>query len=908
MSKVAKRMLIFFLAAVLLLGAAVAINIYFTYIQYREIGENFTQVFVTNLNTKLIVQGFSFLLVFAVFLVSLLFVRKNLLKVDDSFGFLRSNLLIFILTFLLSLVASSIMQSGLYESLLQFLHPTSIGQGDPIFNKDIGYYLFRRPFLMTLFDQLYALMVFIAVAVLITYIVLYAKLGILNLSELLKVRGVMVHNMVNVSALILIKAVSYTFLAEEILYSDNGTVFGAGYTDITVWMNYYRMIPFLLLGIAILTLIFLHRGKYKWSIGTLLVYPVTYLAFLLFSFGLQTFYVKPEEVTREAPYLANHITLTRQAYGLHAIDAKEFDIQYDLDAAKLQNNQTTLSNIRIIDYPSTVKAINQLQGIRSYYTFNDIDIVKYDVGGKPTAIALAPREFNQAKEETTASNFINEKLRFTHGFGAVAIPVNQVTAEGQPAFYMKDIPPASISGFPEISQPRIYFGESAEDYVIVNSGYKELDYSQGQEDAQFSYDGQAGIPMTWYHRLMFSVYHGDFQMLISSFIDEESKILINRNVLQRVQKVAPFLEVDNDPYMLIDGAGKLKWVVNCFTTSNEYPYSKPVSYNGQELNYIRDSAKAVVDAYDGTVQFYITDGEDPIVQTYQKIYPGFFEEEPLPEDIAAHLQYPEKLFKLQSGVFKQYHTTNTDTFYNRTDVWEYCQESSWSEPRPVEPYYSLMPLFGEQEELILMIPYTLSNKDNLVAWLAVSCDSANYGKMVLYTFPKGENVYGTMQIANRIDNDPNISKEMTLWGQGGSTVTRGNMLVVPIEQSLLYVQPVYISSGKLSSIPELKRVIVAYGDKIVMEPTLADCMMKLFGYQLSPGVKGETSTAPGIEVPPEEGAQPTASAEPTITPDKVNRQLVEAYDRMQEALHQSDWEAFGEAMEDLEKEIEKLRE
>ncbi|MBU5449875.1 UPF0182 family protein [Acetivibrio sp. MSJd-27] len=906
MSKIAKRLLIIFLAAIILIGLLVAVNIYFTYIQYKEIGENYTQVYLTNLQAKLIAQAVSFLFVFLIFLVSLLFVRKNLLKLDDTFGFLRSNLLIFIFTFLLSLIASSIIQSTVYERLLQFLNPTMMSQGDPIFNKDIGYYLFQRPFLISLCDSCFALMIFITVAVLIAYIILYAKLGLLNISEIFKVRGIVIHNVVNIAVLILIKAISYTFKAESILYSESGAVYGAGYTDITVWMNYYRIIPFLLLTIVLLTMIFLYRGKYKWSIGTILVYPVTYLAFFVFSLGLQTFYVKPEEVNREAPYIANTINLTRQAYGLDNIEQKEFNIQYNLTANDLEANKTTLSNIRIIDYPSTLKAVNQLQGIRNYYSFNDIDIVKYDIEGKPAAIALAPREFNKEKLDTTTTNFINERLRFTHGFGAVGIPVNQVTKEGQPAFFIKDIPPQSTQGFPEITQPRVYFGESTNDYVVVNSGYKELDYSQGQEDAEFSYDGQAGISMNLFNKVLFSVYNTDFQMLISSFIDENSKILINRNVLERVSKVAPFLEVDNDPYMVINEEGKLKWVVNCYTTSSEFPYSQPVSFNGRPINYIRDSVKAVVDAYDGTVDFYITDPNDPIVQTYKKIYPRFFNENPLPADIASHLQYPEKMFKVQSTVFKKYHTTNTDTFYNRTDVWEYCKEKVQGEAKPVEPYYSLMPLFGEKEELILMIPYTLSNKDNLVAWLAVSCDAQNYGKMALYTFPKGENVYGTMQIANRIDSDPNISKEMTLWSQGGSSVTRGNMLVVPVKNSLLYVQPVYISSSNDSSIPELKRVIVAYGDKIVMEATLEDCLMKLFNYKLESDLQGEASTAPSVVEPPESG-QENPTVTPAVVPNESEQKVVELYDRMKAALSKSDWTEFGRSMEELEKEINKLR-
>ena len=418
-----------------------------------------------------------------------------------------------------------------------------------------------------------------------------------------------------------------------------------------------------------------------------------------------------------------------------------------------------------------------------------------------------------------------------------------MTDQGQPVFSIKDIPIDTEKGMPKIKQPRIYYGEMTNDHVIVNSKISELDYSN---DKSYTYNGTSGIKLNFFNKVMFSMIYGDYKMLISNQITNQSRILPNRNIVERAKKVAPFLEYDEDPYMIIDGNGRLKWVLDAYTTSSYYPYAQKMTDSSN--NYIRNSIKVIIDAYDGTPKFYITDYSDPIAVTYEKIYPKMFEDGKIPSSIAKHVRYPEKLFTIQSQMYRRYHVTDSTTFYSQQDLWEIAKERyNNNETRAIEPYYNMMQIDGLSngtEQMILTLPYTLKNRDYITSWLAVGSDSTNYGKMVVYKFKfqTEDQAYGTMQIENRIDNDPSISSEMTLWGQGGSNVIRGNMLVVPIKNSLLYVEPVYITTNNEASFPELKRVIVAYGDKIAMGATLKDSLATIFGTDKSTNEKTRTVT------------------------------------------------------------------
>ncbi len=891
-----KTTVISIIAVIAVLGI-LTLSFYFDINAYREIGENFLEVFFTNFQAKLIAQAVSFIIVFAIIYISIIIIKNNLIKVDSLYEFMDRKGRIFIISVILSMLASGIIQSTVYERLLLFLSPTFLNSGDPIFFKDIGYYLFQRPFLSSLIDSVQSVLLIVFLGVFVVYMFLYARLGITKVTDIFKIKSIAIHNIVNLTLIIIAKILSFGIKAEEMLYSASGSFVGAGYTDISIWKLYYTIMPYILIAILFLAIIFMYNGKIKLGIGSVLIYPVVYAVFLTVSLFTDTFVVKPQEVTIEAPYIANSIKYTKNAYNINNVENKIYDISYDLNKDTLEKERNVLSNTRIIDYESTVKAINQVQGIRNYYKFNDIDIVKYDFNGVPTAVAMAPREFNKENIDETAKTFINEKLRFTHGFGITATLVNSVTSEGLPNFIIKDIPPQSSEKSLKVTQPRIYYGELNDDYVIVNSNYKELDYSEGDQDVEYSYTGKSGIKMNLLNKLLYSFHYGDFQLLISKFVDSDSSLLINRNVVDRVKKVAPFLSVDDDPYILVDDEGRVKWIVNCYTTSSYYPYSQPIVLYGEYINYIRESVKAVVDAYDGTVKFYITDETDPVAQSYKKVYPSFFEEGTLPKDLITHIQYPETMFTVQAEILKRYHTENPEIFYNKTDMWDFAKEKYENEDKYVKPYYSIMSLFGDKEELVLMIPYTMVNKQNLVAWMAVSCDEEHYGKKLLYTFPKGQSVYGIMQVENKIDNDPDISREMTLWGQGGSSVIRGNMLAIPVGNSIIYVEPVYISSGNQTSLPELKRIILAYNDKIVMEETFEKALYKMFDFKLTPSVE---LTEP---------VNPEVVPEPEITPELApDSSVIELFDSIKKSMAEGNWEAFGKNFSLLEQEINKMRE
>lgn len=877
------------IVAVLVLIITIGTGIYFDYNAYKEIGENFLEVFFTNLKVKITFQTLSFLIVFIISYVSILFLKKNLTKIDSTFDFLSKRYTVIIIALVFSGIVSSIIQITMHEKYLLFASPTFSGTYDPVFNKDIGYYLFLRPFYEALLDTLSGVLVILFVGILILYVFLYARLGIAEVGNILNEKGIMIHNIINLFAVVITKVITYGINKEEMLYDTASSFTGAGYTSVTIWKLYYSVIPFVLVLAVLGAVILFIKRRRKLAVFSFLLYPATYIVFSLVAMATQTFYVKPSEVTVESPYIANNIAFTKEAYNLTKVKNDVFPISYDLSNKDLEKEHNTITNTRIIDYPSTLKAINQVQSIRNYYSFNDLDIVKYDIDGIPTAVGLAAREFNSENIADTTKSFINERLRFTHGFGVAAVKVNTVTSEGQPEFLVKNIPTDSISSELKISEPRIYYGEINNDYVIANSKYKELDYSLGDSDVEYSYTGTSGIKMTPLNKVLYSLYLRDFELLISNYVDSKSRLLINKNVLERVKTVAPFLTVDNDPYIVIDSDGRIKWVANCYTVSENYPYSYRSSFMGERINYIRESAKAVVDAYNGDVKFYITDKEDPIITSYNKIYPSFFEKGEMPEGISSHLQYPEAMFKIQTNVFKRYHTENPEIFYNKTDLWDYAKEKYQGEEQYVNPYYSIMTTFKEEGSLVLMIPYTMSGKQNLVGWIAVNCDKDGYGDMILYTFPKGENIYGTLQIENKIDNDPEISREMTLWGQGGSTVIRGNMLTIPVKNSLLYIEPVYISSGTQSSLPELKRVIVAYKDNIVMEETLEKALYKLFNYEV--GTKPENGENISTQIPEAQ----------------KNPQIVEIYDSLKDSMQKGDWANFGKNLEKLEQEINKLR-
>ena len=678
-------------------------------------------------------------------------------------------------------------------------------------------------------------------------------------------------------------AFSMNITAEGILFGEFGNLSGAGFTDVTVWRNYYIFFPILLLLSVVAACLFIKRGKVKNAVISAALIPASYVLVILCAFIVQLAFVKPYEVSMERQYITYNIDATRRGFSLQNASECEYLAENGLTSHDIKDEYKTIDNIRITDLNQTLTATNSIQGLRSFYTFKDNDIVTLDYNGTKTAFAVSVRELDTDKLPESAQSYINKKLRYTHGYGIVASPLNKVTEEGQPEYLIKDIPTYSETGMPKIEQPRIYFGEHSNDYAIVKTKYSELDYMEGDRTVEYSYDGKAGIKLNLFNRFSFAVRCGDPMLLFSGYITGNSKILCNRNVISRVKKAVPFLKYDKDPYVVIDYDGRIKWVIDAYTTSDKFPYAQ--KYDG--VNYIRNSVKAVVDAYDGNVEFYITDTDDPVIRVLSRMYPGVFHEDELPLYISEQMHYPEYLFKLRSEVYKSYHITEPEALYSRSDIWVTAKEKyAGGESVDVEPYYNLMKLDGEDSEsLVLMQPYTPQGKENLVAWMAVGSGADNYGKTVVYRFPKGKTVYGTLHIENKIDNDPNISKEISLWDQGGSNVIKGNLLVIPIKESLLYVEPIYITAKNSAALPEVKRIAVAYGDKVAMEPTIGEALDVIFANKT-----------------------PSAGDDEEKTLEMLIDEASKKYNEMQSYSANGGYKAFGAALDELGKIFDEIEE
>ncbi len=887
---------IWIVAAAILLYLLWSIGgVFFEYIEIREIGEKYTSIFMKNLVTHITVQVISFAILFLSVMVSILFVRRNLavLKVQRAmFEGLGVSALICIAV---AIILSGIVGESIWEKLLMFSNSQWFGKSDPVFGKDMGYYIFQRPFLETVTQSAFGVWCFVTIFVIAVYWFLGTAFGGYSAREFFGFKRVALHNIVNIAILLVINCFSYIFKAESILYGNFGELQGAGYTAKTIWLTFYRIAPILIIVLSVLAIVYLARNKKGASLKTVLVYPAVFVLTALVALGVQGILVSPNEVIKESENIKTNIEFTQDAYGLNDISEVVFDVKDDLTVDELKQHSEVTENIRILDLNANLTVLNQIQGIRNYYKFNETDIVPYEINGKKTAVAITPREITKENLNDSADTYINRTLRYTHGFGVAMNSIDRVTAQGQPEFLIKDIPPKSAEGIRKINQPRIYYGELTRDYVVVgNEKYKELDYSEDQEDIEFSYDGTGGVRLSPVNRLIFAIKYGDVRLLVSDLVSSNSRILINRNILERLQKVAPFFEYDSDPYMVIDKDGGLKWIVDAYTTTDKYPYSQSVG----DFNYIRNSVKAVIDAYSGEVRFYHADKNDPIAKMYDSMYPQLFETEELPDDLKQHIKYPETLFGIQSRVYGKYHISNPTVFYNKNDMWTIAKEryGTTNEDKEIPPYYNMVKLSGgKEEELLLTIPYTLANKDNMVAWLAVQNEWDNYGKLHIYKFPKDVNIYGPMQVENRINADMQISKELNLWSQGGSQVIRGNMIVVPIENSILYVEPIYIASSNKTTLPELKQVAVAFDEKIVMKATLQEALYALFG-EKAPENKGEL-----IPTEPDENNG-------VLTYEEVARAVINRFENVKDATAKSDWKNFGESMTALEKSIEDLKE
>ena len=851
------------------------------YEEKAEIG--YTSIFLKNIETGTIVGAVCLLIIFIVFAVNLFVTRINEKRIFGDFVFFRTKKKMFLCALAAAFVFAIFTAKKTAPLYLSYYSSLPFGETDPIFGRDIGYYMFQRPFMSAVFDSVKIVFSFQLIYTAALYAVAYLRTDFLSFKNIFTQKRIIIHIVVLAFLLFTAYAFSMNITAEGILFGEFGNLSGAGFTDVTVWRNYYTFFPILLLLSVVAACLFIKRGKVKNAVISAALIPASYVLVILCAFIVQLAFVKPYEVSMERQYITYNIDATRRGFSLQNVSECEYLAENGLTSHDIKDEYKTIDNIRITDLNQTLTATNSIQGLRSFYTFKDNDIVTLDYNGTKTAFAVSVRELDTDKLPESAQSYINKKLRYTHGYGIVASPLNKVTEEGQPEYLIKDIPTYSETGMPKIEQPRIYFGEHSNDYAIVKTKYSELDYMEGDRTVEYSYDGKAGIKLNLFNRFSFAVRCGDPMLLFSGYITGNSKILCNRNVISRVKKAVPFLKYDKDPYVVIDYDGRIKWVIDAYTTSDKFPYAQ--KYDG--VNYIRNSVKAVVDAYDGNVEFYITDTDDPVIRVLSRMYPGVFHEDELPLYISEQMHYPEYLFKLRSEVYKSYHITEPEALYSRSDIWVTAKEKyAGGESVDVEPYYNLMKLDGEDSEsLVLMQPYTPQGKENLVAWMAVGSGADNYGKTVVYRFPKGKTVYGTLHIENKIDNDPNISKEISLWDQGGSNVIKGNLLVIPIKESLLYVEPIYITAKNSAALPEVKRIAVAYGDKVAMEPTIGEALDVIFANKT-----------------------PSAGDDEEKTLEMLIDEASKKYNEMQSYSANGGYKAFGAALDELGKIFDEIEE
>jgi uncharacterized membrane protein (UPF0182 family) len=781
-------------------------------------------------------------------------------------------------------------------------HVPVMGQADPLFGIDLGFFLFQLPYTWFLYHL--ALVTLICCILSATFLYLVEGGVWVTQRGPVASRAARAHLMVLGGILFLLIAYRIRLGMYNLLYSPLGVVYGAGYADVHATLPVLKVL--LILAVITAALFFLRAGAGKirvplYAIGVLVV--VAIVGGAIYPEIVQRFVVSPNEMDKERPYIANSIEFTRAAYGLDRFQEKEFSAVEDLTLDDIQKNDATFRNVRLWDHKPLLTTFAQLQEIRTYYDFVRVDNDRYVINGARRQVSLSPRELST--DSLPSQSWINQHLTYTHGYGLCVGPVNESSPDGLPVLFVKNLPPVSSVSTLQVTRPEIYYGELSNNYCFVKTRSQEFDYPRGDQNVYTSYEGPGGIPVrNFWRRLLFAMKFGQKNILFSSDIQPQSRLMIYRRPLDRVYRLAPFLRLDRDPFIVISQDGSLYWMVDGYTTSSRYPYSDPMPGVG---NYIRNSVKATVNAFTGKVSFYIADPKDPFIQAYARIFPGVFHPlSEMPEDLRTHIRYPEDFFTIQASKYALFHMTDPQVFYNREDMWRVAQSAAGGNA-PMTPYYTIMKLaeVGQSEEFILMVPFTPARKDNMIAWMAARCDPPNYGKVLVFTFPKQKLVYGPQQIESRIDQDPGISQQLTLWGQGGSTVIRGTLLVTPVYNSVLYVEPLYLAAQAGGGLPQLKRVIVAYSDNVVMEASLDAALSKIFG-----GTVSTTEALPAVAPPgqPATAATPPAAQPAAFTPatQALIREANQHFERALQLQRQGDWAGYGDEIKKLGEALKKL--
>ncbi|MGV8981530.1 UPF0182 family protein [Clostridium sp.] len=802
------------------------------------------------------------------------------------------------LNIIISFFISISFASKYWYTILQFSNATSFNSLDPLFKNDISFFIFKLPLIESLYATFIILLAFLAVITVITYLVLTAKDHILYSkkehkfskfinfkSRITKFAG---KQLAVVSSIVLmLVALGYLIKAWELVYSPRGIVFGASYTDVHVTLRFYQIIAATAFISALITFVSILTYKVKPIIVSIIVIVVLIIGENVASTSVQKFQVQSNEKTLEKPYIKYNIDSTRKAFNIDGIQGVSFEINNNLTKEDIEFNKDTIDNIKINSFKQALEFYNQFQYMRFYYGFNDIDIDRYNINGKYTQVFIAPREIDLDSLKDNSNTWQNRHLVYTHGYGVVMSKVNSVTSEGQPDFIINNIPLENKTGV-KLDNPRIYFGEKTNDYSIVNTKIGELDYPKGGENQMNNYEGNSGIKMSLGNRILFAINKKSTKFLLSNDINSNSKILINRNIVERVNKIAPFLTYDSDPYIVIN-EGKLYWIIDAYTTSDRYPFSQP--QNG--VNYIRNSIKVVIDAVEGTPEFYIVDKNDPIANSYSKIFPKLFKtSESIPTGIEEHLRYPEDIYNIQSSVLGRYHITDPGVFYNGDDVWSVSTNQVKVEGKKEinEASYSIMKLPEEsKDEMVLLEYFNTKDRDNMVAILGARMDRDNYGKMVLYKFPPKQTVYSPVLFKQKMNQDTIISKELSLWNTQGSEVQFGETSIIPIKNSLLYVEPMYLRAKGEKSIPEMKRIVVSYGDKIILADNIQTALEQIFDYASITNTS-ETEVSLNIDAKALENVK--------IAKDLYNKAL--------KAQKNGEWAEYGKFIKELGDTLDKI--
>ncbi len=866
------------------------LNVYTDWLFFKEVA--YEGVFLKILSTEVLAGITVGLVSFAFILANVLPVAKTRfiapqIVFNDQVGVSLNMDLLNRISRLTALIVSAIIGvfagmwgSGLWYQTLVFFNSVATGVEDPILGKDVGFYLFKLHFYEVI--SLYAgFMIFLA---LVLVVLGYGVKGCLSVSR----NGVNMtpeaRKHVGILGGLFLFKIAFGFYLDrfDLLYSPHGIIVGAGYVDVHARIFALGFLTVITAIAGVLFAVAFLKGSLKKSLYPVGMVIVVYIAGVMIYPGLlQSLKVAPNEIGAERPFIEHHIAFTKFGYNLTNVAVRPFDVSYRLTARDIENNGATIKNVRLWDESPLLKTYSQLQQIRTYYKFSGIDNDRYTIDGEYGQVMLSTRELSY--DDLPSKSWINEKLVFTHGNGITMGPVSRVTKDGLPEFIVKDIPPVSNADI-KVTVPEIYFGELTDDYAIANTRIPEFSYPTSEGNTYASYKGKGGVPLdSVFKRMLFASSFKAPKILLSSDIKKESRILYNRNIMSRVARIAPFLAFDKDPYIVVSGEGKLYWIIDAYTMSKNLPYSKRLT-NG--VNYMRNSVKITIDAYDGSVNFYQSDPDDAIIRVFGAIFPGLLKPmAEMPPDLKKHIRYPRELFAIQTALYATYHMTDPKTFYNKEDLWEIPSYSK----TPMVPYYLIMKLPEEKkEEYVLFMPYTPAKRDNLAAWFAARCDVPNYGQLIAYTFPRDRLVYGPRQIDARIDQDSYISQQITLWGQRGSQVIRGSLLVIPVETSLLYIQPLYLAAEDKGGLPELRRVIVAYENNVVMEDNLELCLQKLFG--------GKRWA-------------PAAASLPQVKKKSVDDLIKEAlmlFERMRELQRQGDWAGYGEYLKKLENALKEL--